>query len=515
MKPYVNRSRLLSKTMKAIVAMMAIMLAIVPPLEASPRPPGGPFPESGLLYSEHFDEALGLPADQIDPSVFVESWSGYALNRQAGSTVTPWVIPMVGPTGAPRVDGSRGALRWWFMPAFTGTGAGGSGAGSQLTLVSLVSTNADSVSTGWTFLVTEDGNQVQLICPGTGGPAVCLSGQVTLQQGVWTMFTICYSETNSAIFANNQRIAVGEGLPGLPILLAPYSAVVIGSSLDGQPAAGQFEEFSAFGGSLRGSRSEWGMDPFWDIGVYYSDYASIAALGPVTDAEVTARQQARQQSRSTRLTARTVAAPTKMIFDGTAFVSVDDSFPPTSTNGLQLLSPPPQFGTFWSLQNPHGAPLPCSPSPDLAVFALRDGSFLMADQDFDYSALAALSSDSSERSDSALVGGSPLYSYDDGELWLEITNVSGGTAGLILHGTTNGPYTLLSRENLAITNWLVEQDIVGETDATPIQVPTFGRQTLFFWAHSGLDDGQRVLFVQMAGISNGVVNLLLYSTGHN
>ncbi|PWU13493.1 MAG: hypothetical protein C5B50_19230 [Verrucomicrobia bacterium] len=58
-----------------------LLMSTLTDLMAAPRPPCVPLPENGLIYSERFDESYLLPADQIDPNVFIESWSGYALNR--------------------------------------------------------------------------------------------------------------------------------------------------------------------------------------------------------------------------------------------------------------------------------------------------------------------------------------------------------------------------------------------------------------------------------------------------
>ncbi len=104
----------------------------------------------------------------------------------------------------------------------------------------------------------------------------------------------------------------------------------------------------------------------------------------------------------------------------------------------------------------------------------------------------------------------------DGSLALKILDVGKGVASVLLWGTTNGEsYTLLSAEALTTNQtWMVEQDVTGAagTNATLIQVPTFGRRNLFLWAHSGLDSGPRVLFAQILGIAGGVVNLGIYST---
>jgi hypothetical protein len=78
---------------------------------------------------------------------------------------------------------------------------------------------------------------------------------------------------------------------------------------------------------------------------------------------------------------------------------------------------------------------------------------------------------------------------DTNGLWLEITNVSNGTVQALLHNATNTVYQILSRTNLAQTDWQTETDLWPETNVveTPFAAPTLGREILFLWARDWTD----------------------------
>ncbi|PWU13492.1 MAG: hypothetical protein C5B50_19225 [Verrucomicrobia bacterium] len=380
--------------------------------------------------------------------------------------------------------------------------------------MTLISTNGDSISTWWTLSVTADRSQVQLECATGNGPALCLTAQVPLQQGAWTLLTFCYSETNSAIFANDQLVASGGGLPSVPAALAPSTGLVIGSTLDGQPADGQFDEFAAFCRTIypRGHTNPWGLDPAWDISIYYSDYAPIAALGPIGSGT-----GASLASRPSMLASASNSSSTSLM--SLLAANTNNFQPPTSTNGLTLVYPTPKSGCFYSLQDPGSCPLPYgSFFQSLNCWAIGDptnGVYLIDDSSMDYSSYT--------RDPPGATNSSP--SVDTNGFYLSISGVSNGVANVVMHGTTNGgSYTLLSSESLSINssgsfdgltqNWLVEQDVLGAPGRswTPLLVPTFGRTNLFLYAHTGPDDGPRVLFLQITGVDHGTAKVMVYST---
>ena len=188
---------------------------------------------------------------------------------------------------------------------------------------------------------------------------------------------------------------------------------------------------------------------------------------------------------------------------------------PGGTNPPPDLTPqlvPPELiptnGTFSLLQQSNWPPFPYDPFPGADVYVLYDGSFIIDDTAVDYSSLN-WSYDG---------GGSPIapqgYPYASG-LWIEILGISNAQTRLILHGTTAGTdYTLLSRDSLAPGQpWNAEQAVVGAggQDWTPVQVPTFGRSHLFFWAQDGTVAPQ-TMWLQATGVTNGYLNLILHGT---
>ena len=107
--------------------------------------------------------------------------------------------------------------------------------------------------------------------------------------------------------------------------------------------------------------------------------------------------------------------------------------------------------------------------------------------------------------------------YSSGDLYLEITSVTNGTANLILHGTTSGPpYAIMSRQKLLPQRpWDAEQQLIGaDGQIDPIHIPTFGRQVLFFRALVGSATPQR-LYLYSLGLSQNCFNLVLHGTTEN
>jgi len=256
---------------------------------ARPRPVSPPWPSLGSVYYEGFDQPLNFAANQASAAgIWTESWSGYALNRQ-GAMVTPWVVPMV-VSNAFRVEPERGAIRFWYRPDF----GSGVGPGQPATLLQLVSANGKTEAVWWTLVVSPAGNEVHLICQTESGPTSCLGAEIKWEAGSWHLLTIGFAPTNSALFVDDHLSAVGEGLTPVPKAVAPYTRLVVGSTLSGQlPAQGQIEELSIFSGRKRLPQvmGNWfGLSADWEIGLYYASLSKVAALGPIPDEELAARK---------------------------------------------------------------------------------------------------------------------------------------------------------------------------------------------------------------------------------
>lgn len=297
-----------------VCAVITIWLGGTPTITAKPRSPGPPWPEIGLIHHEGFDQPYGGPTNQvIDPATWVESWSGYALNRQQGTVLTPWVVPMLATNGIRQIDPARGALRMWYMPTWSSAATGqGAGPGNPARLLTMVSTNNSASVVLWSLEVAQDGNTLGLLCQSANGPAVCLSAPISFQAGTWHCLAVGYTETNSAMFIDGQQVTAGDGLSTVPTNAMAFTSLVIGSSLAGnEVAAGQIEEFSAFTGSKRFHQmlgQEFGLSTDWEFTSYYTNNLSVAALGPISDAEELARQERMAAARAARLAMQETAA---------------------------------------------------------------------------------------------------------------------------------------------------------------------------------------------------------------
>jgi len=145
----------------------------------------------------------------IDPAIWVESWSGYALNRQ-GPTVAPWGVPMV-VSNVFRIDPEHGAIRFWYRPDYSSTALGGKGPGDLACLLTMVSGEGKESAQWWTLAVGADGNEVHVICETDQGPAIFLSAPVAWESGGWHLVTLGYTTTNSALFLDDELAALGKG----------------------------------------------------------------------------------------------------------------------------------------------------------------------------------------------------------------------------------------------------------------------------------------------------------------
>jgi hypothetical protein len=285
MKSYIQRAGVVFR----VVLQTTLFLAPVADAPAAPRSPQPPWPSLGVVHYQSFNQPYAAPKDQaIDSTVWTESWSGWALNRQ-GTTVTPWVVPMV-VSNSFRVDPERGAIRFWYRPDFSS----GAGPGQLATLATLVSGEGKSAEGWWSLVIDAEGRGVHLLCETGSGPAACLNADVNWQAGEWYLLTLGYTPTNSALFLDDQLVATGDGLATVPKELWSLTSLVLGSDLSGTLSAqGQFEELTVFSARPRFRRMTghiFGLGEDSDIGHYYASLSKVAALGPISEAEIAARQ---------------------------------------------------------------------------------------------------------------------------------------------------------------------------------------------------------------------------------
>ncbi len=77
----------------------------------------------------------------------------------------------------------------------------------------------------------------------------------------------------------------------------------------------------------------------------------------------------------------------------------------------------------------------------------------------------------------------PAFDFTTNSLWLQIDGLSNGLAYLTLNGTTDQVYEVMSKTDLTLTNWNIEQELWPTTDQTPFAVPVLDRtNALFIWA---------------------------------
>ena len=173
----------------------------------------------------------------------------------------------------------------------------------------------------------------------------------------------------------------------------------------------------------------------------------------------------------------------------------------------------PKIGTFYFVQRKDAPPLPFDPFfGQFPVLEIKPGLYLVDDSKVDYVAWreeqkSAVGQKNSEGM-ALMVFGPPglgggggtngsgggtgsagmAYSYSSNELWLEIalgTNVS--TALITLHNTTNGVrYQLLSRPEVNIPPWLVEQTLFGAVGTNTLTTVSFNDRPLLFF-QAGVD----------------------------
>lgn len=170
--------------------------------------------------------------------------------------------------------------------------------------------------------------------------------------------------------------------------------------------------------------------------------------------------------------------------------AIEQTTPLTATNA-------PQFGNFYSAQNPDWPPLPANMN-GLAVWPLGNGFYLLSDQDFDYQAAEQENVALHEMAKAMGLGmdgeeAGSSFAIDTNGLWLSISSVSNGLAYLNLYHGTDYVYEVWSKPDLLASNWGIETEVFPGTnqDAMPFTVPELDRTNLFIWARdwTGITSG--------------------------
>jgi len=275
----------------ACTVFLGILLSCAGNALGRPRPPLPPLPELFVLYHESFDWAYsyGLTNSQVtiaEYGTLRESWSGMALQRSG--TVKPFFVPALDSNERVLVAShTQSAVRFWLSPDWVGRSLGGSGPGRDAVLCQLVAADGKEVAVAWSLQVTPDGSTLVLKGAADAGPVELLRADIA-----WSATAHCiglnFGPGGTDLFVDGQWVAQGEGTLALPPRVA---GLVFGSAWDGAACAeADLEEIYVFGGPL----SEAAM------AFHYGAYASQAALGPISDAEWEAKQEAAALAKAQR-----------------------------------------------------------------------------------------------------------------------------------------------------------------------------------------------------------------------
>jgi hypothetical protein len=194
-------------------------------------------------------------------------------------------------------------------------------------------------------------------------------------------------------------------------------------------------------------------------------------------------------------------------------------------NAIEMTTPlpatnSPDFGNFYSAQHAPGSEEEWPPLPadvmKLPVWPLGDGYYLFDDRNIDYDVLAVAQARTTRvggmmpMDDSGGGGFSPLDLLSDTNLWLAITNLRNGTAGLFLSNTiADVQYEIQGATNLTQAQWVSEGFVFGSklTNWTPTSVAATNQPTLFLrvrsWqdsAGSGLPDWWQLQYFGYIGV---------------
>jgi len=260
-----------------IAAILMVCLGQPSDLSARPRPPGPPYPDfAPILFSESFDEPFlaGATNDEVVVSgvgTFMQSWSGYALQRMGD--VTPFVMPGVETNGWTNVScASQGAFRFWIKPYWCSSSVtNGENPGAIATVLELDAVSGGSSAVAWSLQVSSDGNTLALFSQTDSGLQEVLSTSIAWAAGTSHCVIVDWNSTGTALYVDGSVAATGSTLASIP----PSTAeLVVGSTLAGTNSAGaDMDEFYSFGKPLSAD----------DIAAYYVMTEPIAALGPWSD----------------------------------------------------------------------------------------------------------------------------------------------------------------------------------------------------------------------------------------
>jgi len=226
-----------------------------------------------VTYREAFDEVYFAGVSNAVVTLpglgtLRESWSGYSLERTG--RVPPFVIAGLGETGQTQVTTEQGAVRFWFRPYWSS----GSGPGAVAPVAELAAVDGQQSAVLWSLQVYADGSELRLVGP--GGSGVLLAAKIDWAAGSWHQMVLNYGTKGTELVLDGEVVTEGEATLAVP---AKVTRLVVGSSLSGEMSAGgELEEVYCFARPLRQA-------------FHYAPLAGMAALGPMSAAEVAYREE--------------------------------------------------------------------------------------------------------------------------------------------------------------------------------------------------------------------------------
>ena len=242
-----------------------------------------PLPEQTLLHASFDDGTFANGLLHEEGIRLVEGWSGYAAEVGPESYISWGVTTPSGDLAGPP---GQGIIRFWYCPSTSAASSSSSLASSSLAsssageavLVDLVVLTGRALP--WmTLRVTPDAIGL------TAGNNIILGAAKDWQPGTWHLIAISYSSQATVLYLDGKPAASGAGVAAPRLVAGGKFGLSMGSAFDGtQQAQGDYDEMTVL--------------PEMDIPLasYYQWLAPIAALGPVTPAEIAAEAQAEEEA---------------------------------------------------------------------------------------------------------------------------------------------------------------------------------------------------------------------------
>lgn len=254
--------------------------------QAKPRPALPPLPETYLALWR-FDTTNEWASPRTAPLAWLnlasaESWSGYALQMDGGLPRL-LALPAVAGNGKTNLGLASGTIRFWFSPSWTSRALGGGGPGASARLLEVGAWTETQGAGGWSLACDESGDALAFAARIPTGDAVLMTVPLQWRAGQWHQVALSYSPAGSWLFLDGQLAA--QGLPtafGIMATNGGRFGFCLGSDVNGNHLAqGLFDELTTFSSPLSAVA----------LARNFSSVSALAVLGPVTEAEETARFQ--------------------------------------------------------------------------------------------------------------------------------------------------------------------------------------------------------------------------------